>query len=886
MAQDDSWWKDAPIVSAGGGGGPLPSPPKEPKDPPAPKTTYRTLTPDDVKARGLEPGVYQESSEGKLDKAGDAPDPIAGDQKTSALTKLRNVINKIDTVAFDANDNGGWGETGMTGSAMRNVPGTAGYDLAANVETLDANAAFEALAEMRRNSPTGGALGQVTERELDLLRSSIANLNTAQGHPQFLANLLSAKEQWLDMLRKVDPAAAAEYANKPGIYRDDKGTVGFLYQPQSEEDEGLTIDVTDESPSGTPGGDPNGGGNGGPGGTPSGDGGGRYSLGNIAQSLKAGVGDVIEGGGDILGIVTNPLNATVNAATGSNLTTDMGGYLRQQSGMPDGDPTVSAITTTGTAALGFGGAARGVAAQFAPGAAKNALNVVGANPIRDAVAGGSGGLSAEIAQRNDVGPVGQTVAGVAGGMLGYGGATGVTNMFTPKAPTQLAQAATRQGVDMLPADAGGPVAKIVTSGTRASPISATPVAKAAERSQGQMRDAAYRTAASEGDVVPTDVAGEAVTDAAKRLNSKTRDIGNARYNKAWADPIASALTIPPRNALSKIDELITDLRNAPSTNASAITNLQKLRSDLAGGMTAKALHSLRHEIRDGVYDGGLRSSKDQSRMKAIGEAMSDDMLGYLDQTGNKRTADSIRQADRYWKDRVEHIDQVLQPLIGRDGQKGGEQIVQALETMARGNFGGNKRLGRLLKEMTPEEAGNVRATIIDRIGKATPGQQTAEGGAFSPATFLTNWNRMTPQAKETLFSNKALRQNLDDIALLSERMKASQAMSNHSNTSLAAQGSVGLQLGWAVSHFPSFLMGSVAQYGTGKLMASPGFARWLAKAPERTSEQAARKYSEQLGVLATREPLIAMDAKALQQHLQQAIGQSPTRAAAGEEEQD
>lgn len=789
------------------------------------------------------------------------------DDPSTAIDKLRNVITKIDQVAIDSADNAGWFETGFTGAAARNIPGTAGFDLAENVKTIDANAAFNALAEMRANSPTGGALGQVTERELDLLKSSVANLNTAQSQQQFLANLAEAKNVYLRMLERLQPNAREEYQNAPGIRFGADG-VPFLTTRQGSAD-----DQREADPFGVRGG-------GGPSGNGGGGGGGTPPAPTGGNPLAAGFGDIVEGAGDVLGIISNPLNATVNAALGTNLTTDMGGYLRDAAGLPRGNPTIGAINQGGVAALTGSLAGRGAAQLANPGALQNALALFGAQPGRDAVAGAAAGLGSEVARRNEAGPVGQLGGALVGGLIGYGGANALANALSPRAPNALAQAAARQGVDMLPADAGGPVSKIVTSATRVSPISATPVARAAERSQGQMRSAVNRAASREGDIVPTDQAGEAVSAAGKRWSAKTRDIGNTLYRQAYKE--TAGLQIRSPRAAQAIDRYLSKLREAPQTNQAAISELLKLRGDLQGGMTVQGLHDLRSTISSGVFDGKLRSGVEKGRMKDIRAALSDDMFETLKGYGLTRAASMLKRADQYWERRVEHIDQVLEPIIGKE--KGGEQVVQAIEGMARGQQGGNKRLARLIKEMTREEAGQVRATIVDRIGKATPGTQTAEGNAFSAGTFLTNWNRMTPQAKATVFSNTELRRDLNDIALLAERMKSSQAMANHSNTSVAMQGSAGLQAGWAVSHFPSYVLGAGTQFITGRLMSSPGFARWLARLPE--NPERARRPIEQLGVLATREPLIASDAKSLQQFLQSTLGQSPGRASASEEVSD
>lgn len=78
--------------------------------------------------------------------------------------------------------------TGL-GSLLTYVPGTGAADFQANVDTLKANIAFGELQQMRNASKTGGALGQVAVRELELLQSALGALDTRQSPASFLKNL-------------------------------------------------------------------------------------------------------------------------------------------------------------------------------------------------------------------------------------------------------------------------------------------------------------------------------------------------------------------------------------------------------------------------------------------------------------------------------------------------------------------------------------------------------------------------------------------------------------------------------------------------------------------------------------------------------------------------
>jgi len=69
------------------------------------------------------------------------------------------------------------------------LAGSPGARLAALIQTIQANVGFDRLQEMRNSSPTGGALGNVSNKELELLTSVLGNLGNMQGLSQLRENL-------------------------------------------------------------------------------------------------------------------------------------------------------------------------------------------------------------------------------------------------------------------------------------------------------------------------------------------------------------------------------------------------------------------------------------------------------------------------------------------------------------------------------------------------------------------------------------------------------------------------------------------------------------------------------------------------------------------------
>lgn len=116
----------------------------------------------------------------------------------SALRELEAqhqvVLQNIDKAINAAKTGGGLVGTTGFGSYLSGVPTTDARDLAATLDTIKANIGFDKLQAMREASPTGGALGQVSERENLLLQSVLGSMDQGQSQEQFVQNLERIRE--------------------------------------------------------------------------------------------------------------------------------------------------------------------------------------------------------------------------------------------------------------------------------------------------------------------------------------------------------------------------------------------------------------------------------------------------------------------------------------------------------------------------------------------------------------------------------------------------------------------------------------------------------------------------------------------------------------------
>lgn len=122
--------------------------------------------------------------------AGEAPE-----RKTKALSTLDALDNQrvivdddikrsLDLVRQNPNMT-----TGLVGGLAKALPGTPAFRLKQRLDTIKANIGFDKLQTMRENSPTGGALGQVSDFENRMLQAVFGSLDQANEPQEILYNL-------------------------------------------------------------------------------------------------------------------------------------------------------------------------------------------------------------------------------------------------------------------------------------------------------------------------------------------------------------------------------------------------------------------------------------------------------------------------------------------------------------------------------------------------------------------------------------------------------------------------------------------------------------------------------------------------------------------------
>lgn len=92
---------------------------------------------------------------------------------------------------------------GFGSGLARNIEGSNATNLYELTQTIRGNIGFDRLQQMRDSSPTGGALGQVTEQELATLQAVLGSLAQSQSEDQFLYNLDRLETVYSEIARKA-----------------------------------------------------------------------------------------------------------------------------------------------------------------------------------------------------------------------------------------------------------------------------------------------------------------------------------------------------------------------------------------------------------------------------------------------------------------------------------------------------------------------------------------------------------------------------------------------------------------------------------------------------------------------------------------------------------
>lgn len=260
---------------------------------------------------------------------------------------------------------------------------------------------------------------------------------------------------------------------------------------------------------------------------------------------------------------------------------------------------------------------------------------------------------------------------------------------------------------------------------------------------------------------------------------------------------------------------------------------EQVTSEVSGSATLpyEAIKKLRTLVGNEIADASLVSDVPRSKWMPLYAALSED-LGVAAQKAGPQAEQAWQWANQFTKTQLGRLEE-LSGLVGRDAP---EKVFMAAIS---GTAEGDTIARRVISAIPKSERREFAAAMLQRLGRATPGQQNAEGDAFSSQTFLTNLAKLSKDARQTIFGrtdDKGILAQVENMGKVAENFReGSKVFANPSGTAqalslrdtmligggAAATGNVGTA-GLAVG-------APVLANGVARVMTSPGFVKKLAE---------------------------------------------------------
>jgi hypothetical protein len=571
--------------------------------------------------------------------------------------------------------------------------------------------------------------------------------------------------------------------------------------------------------------------------------------------------------GDLAAVSANysPVNLIAKALSGSPLyevpTPSSGIHMGLDAmGAPNPETDREGFISAGLrgaagAATGVG-AARSVAANAAGPVMQKAGNFMQQQPKLQVVSGVTGAEAGELTRQEGGGPIAQLLASLAGGLAPTAVTAGVPAVVrgamrgTPATAERM-----QQNIDTF-AEAGttptlgqateGRAQRAIESGMSKFPGSAGVMAKKAETQQAEI--GAQQTAIADT-LAPQSTAmsaGEAVKEGVRGTTPDSfMSTGRAQQSKLYGalDALVPPTTpVAATNYEAMLNRLAGGIAGAPAHSATLGSGTAgKLLTDFAadtanGPLTYDALKGIRTRIDEQIDFADARPGIDKQELKRLRVALTQDMKAAATAAG-PRAEQAFNRANAYTRDFHKVMDQLDTAL---NAQGGPEKVFQAVDSASKQ---GATTVRAVMYALPQEARKEFVSAIVRRLGRANPGNQDDAGSMFSTQTFLTNWNKMDPDAKAAMFGTMGpqFKRDMDSIAKVASNLRdGSKVFSNPSGT---AGGEAIINVGRGVAG----TLGAVAA-GTGSLSSlalllgglgsanviargftNPTFVKWLAR---------------------------------------------------------
>lgn len=445
-----------------------------------------------------------------------------------------------------------------------------------------------------------------------------------------------------------------------------------------------------------------------------------------------------------------------------------------------------------------------------------------------------------------------------GRLLGFGTLASPLAATRSTASAQRVQDAVEAGIEPnIAAATQSRGAKVIQNTLGDTPIAGSPVARQAERipQQGAQRleeivsevggatDAAGAGSALRrgtqsfvGTRSGANLTDDVITDAILKPARSTSFLGKteALYQRAF-NRLEGIGDVDMGTTLESLDGAIRRFDNTDLGRQFVNPRLEQwagIIRESQGRLSLNDLRQFRSEVGALLSRPAVLKDIDDAQLSAVYSALSKDMARAAAEVGPE-AVQSLKRADQFYSAGRQRISGALKQLT--DVKRADENLFQTIQRTTNVNTGDINKLNAVRRSMPDEEWDIFVSTFLRDMGTPTPGAiNLGDQAQFSVDTFITNFAKLSPKAKEIMFGNRAsLRQGLDKLANVLSAQKEVARTANTSRT-----GSAVITAGVTASAFNAPVqtaLGLVGARVAAQLMTNPRFVAWWVKGLETTN---------------------------------------------------
>lgn len=366
--------------------------------------------------------------------------------------------------------------------------------------------------------------------------------------------------------------------------------------------------------------------------------------------------------------------------------------------------------------------------------------------------------------------------------------------------------------------------------------------KATNKTLDDIQEAISRAGASKG--VTTQEAGLVIKGGGEKYVDRFNEVAGKLYNRL-DEFLPADSKVGVNNAVTQLQKELSGLPTnlaARRSGNEGVKVLQDIAQDGAEGLPYSALKQYRTIIGQKLSKSYLLGGEDEAVLKRAYGALTQDMEAAAAAKGQPALR-AFQRANEFYKAGAENIEKNLQKVIQKDAP---EQIYQA--AISGTKLGGTK-INSIMKSLAPEEREIVTGTVLKQLGGR--GQDK-----FSTRTFLTEYNKLSPEAKKAIFRSQE--GDISRIAKIAERLNSIDRFANPSGTGQRV--GLGALIVTSLYDLGTGVGTMLGANATARLMNSPKFTKWLANAAvERATPKTLERQLGRLGQIAQKNPEIAQD---------------------------